>query len=414
MRLVKISLSTLALTLGLSTMSYAGADLAVVTKQHLDSRGGSDRVSGLQRYEMKGTITRNGESSPMKLWWKYPNKLRVEIGTGDTKTTSIYDGQTAWVIEPGPWGKEPAGMAPGFRELCARQADFGGPLVSPEKKGIKIVPDSKTWGDAGYLFHVERSDGRKDMLLIDPNMRLPKTETYQIDGDSYAEVRYSKYRRSEGFAIPFHVEKFIDGKLVESIDLSEFVIAGEMPDAHFAVKAPKYDGNSSTLLVDLKSLNDLRERFQSDEGRVRMVAFFSPTSAEGRRGFDELRNTLNLIKDERLRAYVVWTGVVDSDTRSAAAARTAECSDPRVTGFWDQNQAAATEWGKLVSGEHPVWNTYFVNGPTATWESKPPVPDHWLQGNQMNASSDGMEKIKTMLAEMPENPKGSKGNNAKR
>jgi hypothetical protein len=187
-----------------------------------------------------------------------------------------------------------------------------------------------------------------------------------------------------------------------------------MPDAHFAVKAPTYDGNLATNLVELKSLGDLRERFRADEGRVRMVAFLSPTSSEGRRGFDELRNALNLIKDERLRAYVVWTGVVDSDSRSAAAARTSECSDPRVTGFWDQNQSAATEWGKTVSAEHPVWNTYFVNGPTATWDDKPPVPEHWLQGNSINASSDGMDKIKSMLAEMPENPKGNKGNNAKR
>lgn len=414
MRLIKTSLSLLTLVMGLSVMAHANTDLAVVTKQHLDSRGGSDRVSGLQRYEMKGTITRDGQAQPMKVWWKYPNKLRVEIGRGDNATTAIYDGEMAWVIEPGPWGKEPAGMEPGFREICARQADFGGPLVSPEKKGIKIVPDTKVWGDAGYLFHIERADGKKDKLLVDPNMRLPKTETYQIDSDSYAEVKYSKYRRTEGFAIPFHVERFIDGKLVEVIDLDEFVIAPEMPDAHFAVQAPKYDGKSSTTLVDLNSLDDLRERFQSDEGRVRMVAFFSPTSAEGRRGFDDLRNALNLIKDERLRAYVVWTGVVDSDSRSAAAARTAECSDQRVTGFWDQNQAAATEWGKIVNADHPVWNTYFVNGPTATWESKPPVPEHWLQGNSINASSDGMDKIKSMLAEMPENPKGSKGNNAKR
>lgn len=414
MRLLKNSLALLALTFGLSAMANANTDLAAVTKQHLDSRGGADRVSGLQRYEMKGTITRNGESLPMKVWWKYPNKLRVEIGTGDKMTTSIYDGETAWVIEPGPWGKEPAGMAPGFRELCARQADFGGPLVSPEKKGIKVIPDSKTWGDAGYLFHIERADGKKDKLFIDPNMRLPKTETYQVDSDTYAEVRYSKYRRSEGFAVPFHIERFIDGKLVEVIELSEFVIAPEKPDSHFAVRAPSYDGSSATNLVDLKSLDDLRERFEADEGRVRMVAFFSPTSAEGRRGFDELRNTLNLIKDERLRAYVVWTGVVDSDSRSAAAARTSECSDQRITGFWDQNQAAATEWCKIVSTEHPVWNAYFVNGPTARWESKPPVPEHWLQGNSINASSEGMDKIKSMLAEMPENPKGSKGSNAKR
>lgn len=89
MRLMKTSLSLLTLILGLSVMAHANTDLAVVTKQHLDSRGGSDRVSGLQRYEMKGTITCDGEAKPMKVWWKYPNKLRVEIGRGDKDRKSV-------------------------------------------------------------------------------------------------------------------------------------------------------------------------------------------------------------------------------------------------------------------------------------------------------------------------------------
>lgn len=399
--------------LGIAVAAMAGTDLGVVTKQHLDSRGGADRLGGLQRFEMKGTVTRDGETLPMKVWWKYPGKMRVEVGRGDQVTTSIFDGENAWVIEPGPWGKEPAGMEPGYRDLLMHQADFAGPLVYSEKKGITVVPDSKTWGDGGYLFHIDRGNGKKEELLIDPNMRLPKIEKYQIDSDNYAEQRFSKYRRSEGFAIPFHIERYIDGKLVEVVELEDFTIGNEMPDAHFAVKVPKYDGTGSSKLVDLNSLNDLKMRFQADEGHVRLVAFLSPTSAEGRRGYKELQNALDLINDERLRAYVVWTGVVGSDSRAAASARASECNDERVTAFWDQNQAASSEWSKLVSADHPVWNSYFVNGPTARWENKPPVPEHWLESSGMNAETDGVGKIKDMLAAMPET-KGSKGNNSRR
>jgi hypothetical protein len=356
----------------------------------------------------------------MHVWFKYPNKLRVDVGRGEDVTTSIYDGKAAWVIEPGPWGKEPAGMAPGEREIFCRQADFAGPLIGCEKKGVKIIPDSKTWGNEGYLFHIERADGYKDQLFVDPNLRLAKSEKYQIDADSYAEQKFSKYRRVEGFAVPGHIERFIDGKLVETIEVADFTIGPEMPDKHFAVHATDYSGSMAADIVDLKSLDDLRERFKADEGRVRVVAFLSPTSAEGRRGYLDLQNALKNINDERLRAYVVWTGVLDTDQRAAAGARATECKDPRVTAFWDQTQAAAGQWSKVVSADHPVWNSYFVNGPTASWDANPPVPQYWLQGNSLTsieggpARVDGFSKVRDMLATMAEDGKSGKGTNSKR
>lgn len=413
------SLLALAVLVAASS-AVANTDLGFVTKQHLDSRGGVDRVSGLLRYEMRGTVTRDGKSQPMHVWFKYPNKLRVDVGRGEDVTTSVFDGQAAWVIEPGPWGKEPAGMAPGLREIFCRQADFAGPLIGCEKKGVKVIPDSKKWGNEGYLFHIERADGYKDELLVDPNLRLAKSEKYQIDDDSYAEQKFSKYRRVEGFAVPGHIERFIDGKLVEVIDVAEFTIGPEMPDKHFAVHAADYSGSLAANLVDLKSLDDLKERYMADEGRVRIVAFLSPTSAEGRKGYLDLQNALKNFNDERLRAYVVWTGVLDTDQRAAAGARASECKDPRVTAFWDQSQAAAGQWSKVVSADHPVWNSYFVNGPTASWDSKPPVPEHWLQGNSLTSTEggparvDGFSKVRDMLATMADDSKTGKGTNSKR
>lgn len=420
MRIINGMVFLCAVTIAVTSTALANTDIAAVTKQHLDSRGGVDRVTGLTRYEMRGSVTRDGKTQPMHVWFKYPNKLRVEIGSGESATTSVFDGTAAWVIEPGPWGKEPAGMAPGFREFLTRQADFAGPLINCEKKGIKVVPDAKTWGDKGYLFHIERANGFKDQLFVDPNLRLAKSEKFQIDDDSYAEQTFKKYRRVEGFAVPSIIERSVDGKLVEVVEITEFTIGQEMPDAHFSVRAANYSGALASNLVDLNSMEDLRERYKADEGRVRIVAFLSPTSAEGRRGYLDLQNALKNINDERLRAYVVWTSVLETDKREAAGARAAECKDPRVTAFWDQTQAAAGQWSKVVSADHPVWNSYFVNGPTASWDANPPVPEHWLQGNSLTSTEggparvDGFSKVRDMLATMAEDSKSGKGTNSKR
>ncbi len=211
-------------------------DVNLFTKQHLDSRGGYDRLNGLQRYELKGTVTRNGETLPMKLWWKHPNKLRIDVGSGNNVSTTIFDGQNAWTIRKGESGSVAVDMDPADRLFLIRQADFAGPLVESEKKQITVTPDPGTWGAKGYLYHISRNDGKKEFLLVDPNLRLPKTETYQLDAETFLEQKYSKYRRSEGFAMPSHIERFVDGKLVEVIDVTEMAIGPEMPDTHFAVK----------------------------------------------------------------------------------------------------------------------------------------------------------------------------------
>jgi hypothetical protein len=72
-----------------------------------------------------------------------------------------------------------------------------------------------------------------------------------------------------------------------------------------------------------------------------------------------------------------------------------------------------------VSADHPVWNSYFVNGPTANWEAKPPVPEHWLQGNSLTSTEggpagvDGFSKVRDMLATMADDTKSGKGTNSK-
>jgi hypothetical protein len=335
----------------------------------------------------------------------------------------VYDGQAAWIIEPGPWGKEASGMVPGLRELFIRQADFGGPFINPEKRGLNVSRDQDMWGPAGYRFFVKRENGQTDQVLLDPNTRLAKMETFEVGPSGFehrVEQKYSRYRRTEGFAMPARIERFVDGELLEVVNIDEVIIGPPVAEEIFAIHPADYSGSNAPNLVDLNNLSDLRDRFIADAGRIRLVAVLSPTSADSRRGFLDLQNTLNRINDDRVRAYVIWTNVLDTDRRPAAAKRTAEFNDPRITFFWDQNHVAADSWQSLSNTKRSTWNSYFLHGPKASWEASPSAPDFWFQlaggtGATSSASdATGFSKISELLTSMPEDEKSGNGGGSHR
>jgi hypothetical protein len=423
MRLVSRAGLIIAAVLAMAPASHAQGDMKSIITQHMESRGGFDRVSGLLRYEIMGSISRDGQTLPMHIWWRRPNMLRVDIGHGEGATSTVYDGQMAWTVEPGPWGKEASGMVPGWREMFIRQADFCGPFVYPERNGITVSRDNDLWGPTGYKLLVKRETGQTDQVILDPNTRLTKLETFQVGPPGFeyqVEHKYSRYRRFQGFAFPGRTERFVDGELAEVITIDEVLIGPPVEEALFAMHPADYTGSESPNLVDLNQLSDLRDRFVADAGHIRLVAVLSPTSADSRRGFLDLQNTLNRINDDRVRAYVIWTNILDTDHRQAAAKRTAEFNDPRITFFWDQNHVASASWQMASNTKRAAWNSYYLHGPKASWEASPSAPDYWFQlasgrGAKSTASdADGFTKISELLTSMPEDEKSGNGGNSHR
>ena len=424
MRIIKRAALAIVLTLALAPFVRAqSSETATIIKEHLNSRGGYDRVSGLLRYEMRGTVSRDGQTLPLHIWWKRPNLLRVDVGHGQGAISSVYDGQAAWTIEPGSWGKEASGMMPDLREMFIRQADFGGPFLNPEKRGFTISRDNDVWGPTGYKLLVKRENGQTDQVLLDPNTRLAKLETFEVGPTGFerrVEQKYSRYRRTEGFALPARIERFVDGELYEVINIDEILIGPPVADELFAVHPADYSGAEAANLVDLNQLSDLRDRFVADAGRIRLIAVLSPTSADSRRGFLDLQNTLNRINDDRVRAYVIWTNILETDRRPAAAKRCAEFKDPRITFFWDQKHVAADNWQDLSNSKRPAWNSYYLHGPKASWESSPSAPDFWFQlatgtgATSTARDADGFSKISELLTSMPEDEKSGNGGGSHR
>jgi len=95
---------------------------------------------------------------------------------------------------------------------------------------------------------------------------------------------------------------------------------------------------------------------------------------------------LTEVKDDRLKAYLVWLPVLEADNRDAAVASAKSFDDPRLTHFWDGDKSLGDRFGKTL--ELPerdgkkltfAWDAYLLFGPDCAWKEKElPKPTLWM------------------------------------
>jgi hypothetical protein len=76
-----------------------------------------------------------------------------------------------------------------------------------------------------------------------------------------------------------------------------------------------------------------------------------------------------------LRVYVVWFSMLPTDARSRWGWTGGVLTDTRAVHFWDENKIVG-RWfaGQGSTGDSDggiVWDTYYLYGPNAQWDSKP-------------------------------------------
>ena len=130
----------------------------------------------------------------------------------------------------------------------------------------------------------------------------------------------------------------------------------------------------SPPMQDLSSTEQLKQRFQQDSGKVRLIALVSPICPECRRGFADMQSVLKDIPDSRLRAYIVWLPMFPGDSRSWAQTRSDEFRDDRLSYYWDGSRLTGEEWRKVLGIDRTAWDVYFLYGSGSQWDGAAPAP----------------------------------------
>jgi photosynthetic reaction center cytochrome c subunit len=173
-----------------------------IVDKYVQAVGGADAIAKITTRVEKGNITANGQSTPIELYTKAPDK-RISIthgGRGDSITA--FDGTQGWMTGRG--GANP--MSPAQSTMAKVDAIFALPtnlktafprlrMVRPDKIGDKDVYVLVSQGPPPVRLFFDQQTGllvRMTRYTDTPMGRMPD-----------AQIDYADYRDSDGVKIPY-------------------------------------------------------------------------------------------------------------------------------------------------------------------------------------------------------------------
>lgn len=135
------------------------------------------------------------------------------------------------------------------------------------------------------------------------------------------------------------------------------------------------------LVVLSDSGDELKEAFNRDKGKLRLVLLLSPTCGACLSSANVIeRYVLDGLKDDSIRVYTVWGPMMGDETEEKAREATSYMTDPRVTHFWTKAQTVATQFAKAAAlpEKESGWDTYQLYPPGPTWNETLPSPAKYM------------------------------------
>ena len=158
-------------------------------------------------------------------------------------------------------------------------------------------------------------------------------------------------------------------------------------------------GKNSYVVLD-EDLQQLKDDFNANEGRVRLVFLSGPTCGICLRGMADLNDEFIAASqnDDRLVTFVVHVPALGA--REEHVADTIPLlNGPRVHHYWEESGIIGSHYTDVMDVDMYVWDFWMIYGPEAQWqETLPPKPDyyeHQLGGfpraKMLNAERFGVE-----------------------
>src|SRR5712691_12845238 len=182
------------------------------------------------------------------------------------------------------------------------------------------------------------------------------------------------------------------------------LLAGSIPVASQDKRYPELD----------QQLTALRNQFNSDTGKVRVLFIGDPTCPPCRHGASVIQqNVVSKFSSDKLAVYVVWVPLLnlqDPATLQRHAHQYASLipSGPRVTHYSDPGAYVGKKYGPIIAVPYgsPAWDVYFAFDANARWGDTPPMPNYWehqLGGMSQDQYLDGprfAEQVRKLLAKI--------------
>lgn len=124
----------------------------------------------------------------------------------------------------------------------------------------------------------------------------------------------------------------------------------------------------------------LRDAFNRERSKVRVVMLVSPTCPVCLYGVSEIEHSLFAAdKSAKLAGLVVWVPMLGGTARNVPEAATL-AADARVSHYWDGDNDLGVAYERLLPTRGTIaWDVYMLYEPGITWSgTSPPRPTFWM------------------------------------
>lgn len=248
--------TTLALLLTLAGAAPPAAPPGLSADEILERNfaavGGRAKIRALATMRFEGIDRSAGQSARVKVFWKRPDRIRIEVPEQGLDKVQAFDGENAWSIYPGLAGFPAERMVGVGRDTLRDQADLvEGPTFDYAAKGnrIELVGKEKLAEGEAWLLQLTLASGEVRMLWFDCasflQVREERTQTVgervltiettmadfrPVGGVLFAHRVETHFRSAGGGAAASHGETSV-------FTIEEITANVELPDSLFALPA---------------------------------------------------------------------------------------------------------------------------------------------------------------------------------
>ncbi len=192
-----------------------------ILKKNEDAIGGADAISKVQTLRMTSRMLMSGGQTEMVVTvsCKRPNFVRTETAVRGHNIVWVYDGTTAWIINPLAGGSQPRKMdeADIARLANYRMDSSIGSLVGIKAAGntIELLGKEDINGSPAYKLKVTLKGGMNSTYFLDAGTFLPakiiakvSMMGQEVEGETYP----GNYKKVDGILFAHSMEAYVNGQ----------------------------------------------------------------------------------------------------------------------------------------------------------------------------------------------------------
>ncbi len=233
----------LALPSGLAAQS-----LDQVLAKYYEAVGGLSKLKAVSAMRVSGRMTlgQGMEASFVRIT-KRPNLVRVDFTMQGMTGTQAYDGQMGWMLMPFMGQTAPEAMPADLAKNLAEEADFDGPLVDYQARGIRVelMGQEQVEGTATFKLKVTMPSGDVTYYYLDAEQYLPiRTEAKRtIQGQEFSvSTTMGDYKPEGGLLLPHSIQVTGQGPGVQAFLIEKVELDPPLKDEDFKMP-PKPGGD---------------------------------------------------------------------------------------------------------------------------------------------------------------------------